>query len=99
MGYYKIDSVEHVGDDLKYTFIYTPDGKKVGLASKGTLTTANSDVKKETLDEKKKNKNEKKEKKKATEKVEGIEEKPGQEDGDKKETKQKQEGKQKQEAK
>jgi hypothetical protein len=24
-------------DDLKYTIIYTPDGKKVGLASQGGL--------------------------------------------------------------
>ena len=52
-GYYKIDKVEDDGEDLKYTFIYTPDGKKVGLASQGTLITASSDVKKETLDEKK----------------------------------------------
>ena len=60
-GYYKIDNVEQVGDQLKYSFIYTPDGKKVGLASQGTLITAGTDVKQETLDEKKKNKNDKKE--------------------------------------
>ena len=80
-GYYKIDKVENVGDDLKYTFIYTPDGKKVGLASTGTMITAQSDVKKETLDEKKKNKNEKKEKK---DKKEKKEENPAKEDGEKK---------------
>ncbi|MCL4116683.1 UNVERIFIED_CONTAM: hypothetical protein GTU68_045486 [Idotea baltica] len=34
-GYYKIDKVEKDGEDLKYEIIYTPDGKKVGLASQG----------------------------------------------------------------
>jgi len=49
------------GDDFKYTFIYTPDGKAVGLASQGNLTSLNSDIKRETLEDKKTNKGKKKE--------------------------------------
>lgn len=60
-GYYKIDKVIKEGDDFKYTIIYTPDGKKVGLASQGNLTSQQSDIKKETLEEKKGNKGKKKE--------------------------------------
>lgn len=60
-GYYKIDTVSKQGDDFKYTFIYTPDGKAVGLNSQGGLITANSDIKKETLEDKKINKGKKKE--------------------------------------
>ena len=60
-GYYKIDTVTKEGDDFKYTFIYTPDGKAVGLNSQGGLITANSDIKKETLEDKKINKGKKKE--------------------------------------
>lgn len=60
-GYYKIDKVVKEGDDFKYTIIYTPDGKKVGLASQGGLITQQSDIKRETLEEKKVNKGKKKE--------------------------------------
>lgn len=60
-GYYKIDRVVKEGDDLKYTLIYTPDGKKVGLASQGNQTSEKSDIKKESLEEKKINKGKKKE--------------------------------------
>lgn len=60
-GYYKIDTVVKEGDDLKYTLIYTPDGKKVGLASQGNLTSEQSDIKKESLEDKKINKGKKKE--------------------------------------
>lgn len=63
-GYYKIDKVEKQGDDLHYTLIYTPDGKQVGLASQGNLTSEKSDIKKETLAEKVSKKDKKKEKKK-----------------------------------
>ncbi len=62
-GYYKIDSVIKEGDDFKYTFIYTPDGKAVGLAVQGNLTSENSEIKKETLEDKKQNKKKKEEKK------------------------------------
>jgi len=41
--------------------IYTPDGKKVGLASQGNLTSEQSDIKKESLEDKKINKGKKKE--------------------------------------
>lgn len=63
-GYYKIDTVTQEGDDFKYTFIYTPDGKAVGLASQGNLTSLNSDIKRETLEDKKTNKGKKKEEEK-----------------------------------
>lgn len=71
-GYYRIDHVAQHPDDPAYTFIYTPDGKKVGLASAGTLITAGSDIKKEDLEQKKKDKNDKKEKKKTKPKEEGV---------------------------
>lgn len=75
-GYYKIDRVVKEGDDLRYTLIYTPDGKKVGLASQGNLTSEQSDIKKETLEDKKINKGKKKEDEgpKIEEKAEGAEE-------------------------
>lgn len=60
-GYYKIDTVTKEGDDFKYSLIYTPDGKAVGLASQGGLITQGSDIKRETLEEKKTNKGKKKE--------------------------------------
>lgn len=60
-GYYKIDKVTKVGDDFKYEFIYTPDGKAVGLAVNGNLTSLNSEIKRETLEQKKANKGKKKE--------------------------------------
>ncbi len=44
-GYYKIDSVFKDENDLKYSIIYTPDGKAVGLNSQGGLITENSDIK------------------------------------------------------
>ena len=44
-GYYKIDKVIKQGEELLYTLIYTPDGKKVGLASQGNLTKDQSDIK------------------------------------------------------
>ena len=78
-GYYKIDHVDTIGAEPRYTLIYTPDGKKVGLASQGTLITAGSDIKKEDLEDKKKTKNEKKEKKDKKGKKkeeEAIDEKP-----------------------
>ena len=46
-GYYKIDKIIKEGEDFKYEIIYTPDGKKVGLASQGTVTSKESDVKAE----------------------------------------------------
>lgn len=49
-GYYKIDKVEKEGEDFRYTIIYTPDGKKVGLGSKGNQIQEKSDIKRETLD-------------------------------------------------
>lgn len=70
-GYYKIDTVTKEGDDFKYSFIYTPDGKAVGLASQGNLTTLNSDIKKETLEDKKTNKGKKKEEEKQGDVPEG----------------------------
>lgn len=74
-GYYKIDRVVKEGDDLKYTLIYTPDGKKVGLASQGNQTSEKSDIKKESLEEKKINKGKKKEEElpKVEEATEGAE--------------------------
>ena len=69
-GYYKIDSVIKEGDDFKYTIIYTPDGKAVGLASQGGLITENSQIKKQTLEDKKQNKGNKKEGQKKQEKKE-----------------------------
>lgn len=80
-GYYKIDTVTKEGDDFKYTFIYTPDGKAVGLNSQGGLITANSDIKRETLEDKKINKGKKKEEEaqegeKAEKKKEKKEKKP-----------------------
>lgn len=60
-GYYKIDTVTKEGDDFLYSLIYTPDGKAVGLASQGGLITQGSDIKRETLEEKKTNKGKKKE--------------------------------------
>lgn len=75
-GYYKVDKVFKEGEDLKYTIIYTPDGKQVGLNSQGNQTTAQSDIKRETLGEKvenKKNKEKKKDKKKKEEVEEKVE--------------------------
>lgn len=77
-GYYIIDKVVKEGDDFKYTFIYTPDGKKVGLASQGNMITENSDIKKETLEDKKQNKGKKKE-----DGEKKIEEAPDNQEGDK----------------
>ena len=70
-GYYKIDSVVQAGNDLKYTLIYTPDGKAVGLNSQGGLITENSEIKRETLEQKKTNKGKKKEEQTKEENNEG----------------------------
>lgn len=82
-GYYIIDKIVKQGDDFKYTFIYTPDGKKVGLASQGNLTSEQSVIARETLEDKKQNKGKKKE-----ETVEKITEEPQEDEkGEKKESK------------
>ena len=70
-GYYKIDKITKAGDDFKYEIIYTPDGKKVGLASQGTQASKQSEVKREDLEEKvdkKKNKGKKEKKEKKDQK-------------------------------
>lgn len=76
-AYYRIDSVKKVGQELIYTLILVPDGKKVGLASIKAVTDKQGDIQKKDLAEKveeKKAKGEKKKEKKAKETKE--EEKP-----------------------